>query len=91
MKRLQLPKNKFLRLLINVFLVAIYYCSYIYIESFLFLSTVGYTWRKLTRQFGESGNLVLTLIIFLLPIFFITRYIWFGRILPRLRITRSKD
>ena len=79
MKRLQLPKNKFLRLLINVVLIVVYYFVYSEITHELMFSRFDDYWYGLTNWLGYWGNVVLDLSIFLLPIFFITRYIWFEK------------
>ena len=79
MKRLLLPKNKFLRLLINVVLIVVYYFVYSAITFELMLSRFDDYWYRLTNWLGVWGNLVLDLSLFLLPIFFITRYIWFEK------------
>ena len=79
MKRLPLPKNKFLRLLINVVLIVVYYFVYSAITFELMFSRFDDYWYRLTNWLGAWGNLVLNLSIFLLPIFFITRYIWFEK------------
>ena len=79
MKSLLLPKNKFLRLLINVFLIILYWFVYFEIRRELEFSDFDDYWYGLTNWLGYWGNLVLDLSIFLLPMFFITRYIWFEK------------
>ena len=82
MKRLLLPKNKFLRLIINVFLIVGWFLNYGFITWRLYLS--DYDWVLKDDKFiFPVGDIVLfwtSHILFLfLPIFFITRYIWFEK------------
>ena len=82
MKRLLLPKNKFLRLTINVFLIVGWFLNYGFITWRLYLS--DYDWVLKDDKFiFPVGDIVLfwtSHILFLfLPIFFITRYIWFEK------------
>ncbi len=108
MIRLQLPKNKFARLGINI--------AFIVIWIFLTFSnrSIGAGILALIFHTGydlfvfkcfDSGfdfcNWLLApydfffylikYLVSLMPLFLISRYIWFGRILPRPKITRSKD
>ena len=98
MKRLQLPKNKFLRLLINVLLIVFWFCFsfliygvlyQVFLDAYLinFLGNFLDIW---TAKFFSTLPASF-LIMFLIPSFIFTRIIWFGRIKPRPRITRSKD
>ena len=86
MKRLQLPQNKLARLAINVAFIPIWYliCGYLFmgIQELLeieFLSPIFYVLDLLHR------------LTWLVSIFLVTRYIWFGRVRRSPRITRSKD
>jgi len=75
MIRLQLPKNKFLRLLINVVLiVAWFFISYFIIAS---IQKEFILFLKLDPYSNFSYNLYWFYL--LPPIFFITRYIWFEK------------
>jgi len=76
MKRLQLPKNKFLRLLINVVLIVGWLIFYSYIDLYLFINP---DWYDFTMSVNIKGILVIPIIIMLVPSFFITRYIWFEK------------
>ena len=77
MKRLQLPKNKFLRLLINVLLIIFWLTFYelvihkIVFKIHFFFFPMGYIFDPIP--------LSIILCFYLLPIFFITRYIWFEK------------
>ena len=73
MKRLQLPKNKSLRLLINVVLIVAYFFISDAITTELMFSGRD---RVLVNLIGYQGYLLLQLILFISFIFFITRYIW---------------
>ena len=95
---LQLPKNKFARLSINFLIILIwfYLSRFIYFSIYLlllngygdyFLRQLFHFW-KIEIVLGVS---LFTLIIFLIPSILLSRIIWFGRIKPRPRITRSKD
>ena len=86
MKRLQLPKNKFLKLLINVVLVAVWFNIYWYLDFRVLMG--NYDYENFLRIFSIGDFLLMPLLIYLIPSFFITRYIWFPK---RPKITRSKD
>tara|TARA_A100001388_G_scaffold3931_1_gene2904 strand:+ start:805 stop:1074 length:270 start_codon:yes stop_codon:yes gene_type:complete len=89
MKRLQLPKNKFARLAINIAFIILWipFCYKLLFELELLM---------LRADFNPSGlniNPFLFLIIFfisplIIPIVLFTKYIWFPK---RPKITRSKD
>ena len=94
MKRLQLPKNKFARLGINIFIVVFWFL----LSDILWALLINYGLNNnyvlfLNFLYGHHvGNIpLLYLILFLIPSFLISRLIWFGRILPRPKITRSKE
>ena len=76
MKRLQLPKNKFLRLLINVLLIVVWIFIFAFPLNAL-LSILG--WNEFMRWLVFRGIRIHMIIICVLPIFFITRYIWFEK------------
>ena len=76
MKRLQLPKNKFLRLLINVLLIVVWIFIFAF-PLYALLSIIG--WNEFMRWFVFRGIRIHMIIICVLPIFFITRYIWFEK------------
>ena len=84
MKRLQLPKNKLARLAINVVLV------------WLWLPIVSVFIADLLRKVIPITippicfSIVYLSFVFI-PIVLVTRYIWFGRIRPKRRITTSMD
>ena len=78
MKRLQLPKNKLARLVINVLLVAAWIIIWALIYShFAFWST--------------SYAFLLSFFPYCMGSYIITRYIWFGRLRPKTKITSSMD
>ena len=86
MQRLQLPKNKLARLAINIAFIPVWYLVCLYfswgIQGLLqiqILSTSFYVFEILHRLF------------WLITTFLVTRYIWFGRIRPKRRITTSMD
>jgi len=94
MKRLQLPKNKFLKLLINVFLYLVCHVLFIAIFSnpidnivFNFVQRYGIgDWSFYTNL----RDFVIQFISFI-QLIVITRLVWFGRVFPGPRITSSKD
>ncbi len=94
MKRLELPRNKFFRLAINIIFVPIWYFLteklLLPIVDFLFFLPNGRT-AIYMNDFFRNIYFLSMILVFLMPIIFLTRYIWFGRIKPRPRITRSKD
>ena len=84
MKRLQLPKNKFARLAINVLFVLVWpVVASLLGMPFIFFVTNNPNWIFI-------GGLI-SWIVILLPITLVTRYIWRGRIRPKRRITTSMD
>ena len=90
MKLLQLPQNKLARLAINVVFIPFWFLITIYP-----LTWINYLLEYLTSDYGFEFYLTIKgwieLLILLIPILIFTRFIWFGRILPRPRITRSKE
>jgi len=76
MKRLQLPKNKFLKLIINIGLIVGWLYTYVYIDQLLWINKF---WYNLTFLIKINNTLIVPIIIILIPIFFITRYIWFEK------------
>ena len=77
MKLLILPKNKFLRLLINVVLIVVWIGSYVIVDAQLLWKSAF--WYNLTGAITIGGILIMPFIIVLIPIFFTTRYIWFEK------------
>ena len=76
MKRLQLPKNKFLKLIINVVLIVAWYSIYSLWAWELMLSGNDFVLQDLL---GYELYWILLFLIIFIPIFFITRYIWFEK------------
>ena len=75
MKRLQLPKNKFLKLLLNIVLIiAWFFICYVVIGS---IQKEFILFLRLDPYSNFSYNLYWFYLI--PPIFFITRYIWFEK------------
>ena len=95
MKRLQLPKNKFVRLAINIALILVWWNisknHYFLIEFtdsvFFFLGAI-ITRFGVTLYYGETFYHLIEAIIVLAPIVLVTWLIWFPK---RPKITRSKD
>ena len=77
MKRLEIPKNKFARLFVNVGLIAAWYFIFNQID-FYFLGNIPF-WYEFTMSITIFGILLIPIIILLIPSFFITRYIWFEK------------
>ena len=77
MKRLKLPKNKFLKLIINVVLIAVWFNIYWYIDFRIFMG--NYHYENFLRIFSIGNFLVMPFLIYLIPSFFLTRYIWFEK------------
>ena len=89
MKRLQLPKNKFARLGINIFIIVGWY---LLLDKIIWLLIMRRGYDYLLKDWlGNDGYFLLLLIIFIVSSLLISNFIWFGRIKPRPRITRSKD
>ena len=76
MSSFQIPKNKFLRLLINVVLIVVWIFIFAFPLNAL-LSILG--WNEFMRWLVFRGIRIHMIIICVLPIFFITRYIWFEK------------
>ena len=77
MKRLLLPKNKFLRLLINVVLIIGWFYTYFLIDVNIIWKIDA--WYELIYSLNFFGIKILPILILLIPTFFITRYIWFEK------------
>tara|TARA_Y100000589_G_C26789025_1_gene480957 strand:+ start:305 stop:574 length:270 start_codon:yes stop_codon:yes gene_type:complete len=78
MKRLHPPKNKFLRLLINVVLIFVWIGLYVIVDAQLIWKSAF--WYNLTGAINIEGILIMPFIIVLIPIFFTTRFIWFEKV-----------
>ena len=93
MKRLQLPKNKFARLAINIFIIIYWFLISTILWGLLdnHAPYNNYALFEFMTKFYERTIPLFYLILFFIPSFLISRLIWFGRILPRPKITRSKD
>ena len=89
MKRLQLPKNKFVRLAINIAFILI-----LWHISFHLYFLIG-DWSRSIYEFIDDYRIgwypTVFLIMNIIPDLLITKIIWNIRIKPRPRITRSKD
>ena len=101
MKRLQLPKNKFARLAINIISVIIClflgFFSYAFVGNFCDVIEIrGAYYTYPLCALNGMGRLSIgipftVLLIWLSTSFFVSKFIWFERIKPRPKITRSKD
>ena len=91
MKRLQLPKNKFIRVGINAAFIVIWWLLMPTIAMYPSFYT-GYLFADILKiQNIELVALLQNLsilIVLILPISLVTKYIWFPK---RPKITRSKD
>tara|TARA_R100000655_G_C2844868_1_gene168373 strand:+ start:111 stop:392 length:282 start_codon:yes stop_codon:yes gene_type:complete len=92
MKRLQMPENKIARLAINIAFISCWFYGFFF---YYYHDPVGDFLNKfesLSFLFARYGLWwCFNALILLLPIILVTRYIWWGRLKPRPRITRSKD
>lgn len=86
MKLLQLPKNKFLRLFINIILIAVWFSIWRFIDFKILMG--NYYYENFLKIFSIGNFLIMPKLIYLIPSFLITRYICFPK---RPKITRSKD
>ena len=87
MKRLTLPRNKVVRLVINIgFIVGWHWITsnIIYIAIFRAIPVFADMW---VHNFFDF----LYFLYVSIPMALVTRYIWFGRVRRSPRITRSKD
>ena len=76
MKILKLPKNKFLRLLINIGLIVGWFFIFAFPLNAL-LSILA--WNAFMGWLVFRGILIHMIMICVLPMFFITRYVWFEK------------
>ena len=76
MKKLQPPKNKFLRLLINLLLIFVWFLIYSYIAGLLIFNS---SWISLMTLITIKGLNLVPISICFVPTFFITRYIWYEK------------
>ena len=82
MKPFILPKNKFLRLLINVFLIVawfIFYCLIFYLLDKWTLSTNNWAIYDFITGVYIFRLPLIPILIILIPWLLITRYIWFQK------------
>ena len=100
MKRLQLPKNKLARLAINIVFVPVWaICATLLwklIDKLLFLLPLPFydLWRASFvwhATYNNDSVFYSGLLLVYGPIVLASRYIWWGRIRPRRRITTSMD
>ena len=76
MSALRIPKNKFLKLLFNLLLMGIWFCIYAFISGQLLFNQ---TWTNLMSIIKIGGYYPVPILICFLPMFSITRYIWFEK------------
>ncbi len=81
MKRLQLPKNKFARLGINIFIIVFWFFLSANLWSHLdnYALDNNYALFEFMTEFYIGTIPLLYLILFLIPSFFISRFIWFEK------------
>ena len=96
MKRLQIPQNKLARLAINVGVVAVWFICSALIWALIYQPLLdNHPYTRVYLDIWTAHNFPIPpwifLIIFSIPSFLVSRYIWFGRIKPRPRITKSKE
>ena len=92
MKRLQLPKNKFARLGINIAFVPVWFSIWLIFYPTIWVNkTLNYLTRNLDFEVYLNIRSAFELITIIIPVIIFTRFIWFRRILPRPKITKSKD
>ena len=87
MKKLQLPKNKFARLGINIALIIVWFLFYCFV---IWQIQREILWFFMINPFNRFVELI-NWVFIIIPMFLISRYVWLGRIKPRPKITRSKD
>ena len=88
MKRLEMPRNIFLKFLINFVFIVGWQIFYAYIDTYHFSNT---DWYAFYRSVKIGNLIVIPFMIVFMPIFYVSRYIWYGRFKLGPRITRSKD
>ena len=89
MKRLLLPKNKFVRLIINIAFIPT--CWHITFHLYFLIGDWSSSVYKFIDDYRIGWYPTVFLLINLIPDLLITKIIWNIRIKPRLKITRSKD
>ena len=91
MKNLQLPKNKFLKLFINIAFIPIWYYITLYLIFSIYNSIVYSIVDAKYFVVGSIGQVLYNIPLFLIlviPIAILTKALWFPK---RPKITRSKD
>ena len=76
MKLLILPKNKFLKLLINVVLIIVWFFIFAFINQLLLFN---YIWSSFLSLIKIGNIFYVPILALLIPSFFATRYIWFEK------------
>ena len=82
MKEIKVPKNKLLRLLINVVLIIgwfIFYCLIFYLLDKWTLSTNNWAIYDFITGVYIFGLPLIPILLILIPWFLITRYLWFEK------------
>ncbi len=77
MKRLELPRNKFLKLLINVGFIVGWYFPVAYIYAPIQRQIIWF-FNKFANPYEDIYNL-LNILVLLVPMILVTRYIWFEK------------
>ena len=91
MKRLQLPKSKEFRFYINVVLIAAWISFYHFVGNYIWYWLYWHLFNSFGAYVLDTPSNFINRFLYIIPTLFITRYIWFGSIKPRPKITRSKD
>ena len=96
MKRLQLPKNKFDKFVLNISFIIIWFLLSFIIWYCIWqgLLSIYPNHKILTKLWTESIIFPISIVfqlIFIVPSFLASKYIWFGHIFTKTRNTRSKD
>ena len=89
MKSLQLPKNKLLKLFINIAFIPIWWK--ITFNLYFLIGDWSRTIYEFIDQFYIGWYPTVFLIVNIIPDLIVTKFIWNLRIKPRPKITSSKD
>ena len=88
---MKLPKNKEFKFYINVVLIAAWISFYHFLGFYIWYWLYWHLFNSIGAEVLDTkSNFINKLLYAILPVF-ITIYIWYGRINPKPRITRSKD
>ena len=88
---MKLPKSKEFKFYINVVLIAVWISFYHFWGYKFWYVLYWYLFNSFGAEVLDNTSNFINKLLYVIPIIFITIYIWYVRIKPRPKIIRSKD